>query len=78
MCVCEGEREREWFCVCVCVCEGCCVGVSRLRLAVAAAAIIVADLSAGVWWKGGGVSGEREGSADWRSRKQLALNKISK
>lgn len=32
--------------LCVCVCEGCCVGVSRLRLAVAAAAIIVADLSA--------------------------------
>lgn len=62
----------------MCVCEVCC-GVSWLRLAVAvfvvvvavAAAIIVADLSAG-----GRV---REGwRGVWRSRKQLALNKISK
>lgn len=74
VCVCEGEREREheWFCVCVCVCQGCCAGVRMLRLAVAVvAAIIVADLSLQDQGRGGR-------AADWRSRKQLALNKISK
>lgn len=61
--------------VCVCVCQGCCAGVRMLRLAVAVvvAAIIVADLSLcrikGMGWGR---------AADWRSRKQLALNKISK